>query len=422
MPLTNLGVSDFLTAWLPRRARPRLDTERKLRYKGSRPAALLPAADLTHCGGETMRIYAFDLMPWPYLETASIYPDANRLFDPQQGHELYAQHLRQIQEIEACGFDAICFNEHHASPYGLMPSPNLMAAAVSQRTQRLKIAILGNLPALHAHPVRLAEEIAMLDVMSGGRIVSGFVRGVTREYLAYSVPLEDARARVREAWDLIVKAWTEREPFAWHGEYFHYDRVSIWPRPLQQPHPPIVFPAESDEGLELAARHRVPTGAAYRSTAACLKIFERYRALARRQGWTPQPHHHYLLRHIYVAATREQARAEAEAHLHYFWQRLLSYHQGVLTLLGHPLPSPPTQGQHAEDLPFWEFDFDLCQREGISIIGTPEDVIQELRAQSQTLGCGVIMGLFQFGSMPHALAMKNIRLFAQEVLSEVQKA
>ena len=368
-----------------------------------------------------MRVYAFDLLPWPYLNAPSIYPDPNSLFDPAQGHDIYEQHLRQIEFIEECGFDAICFNEHHSAPYGLMPSPNLMAAAVAQRTSQIKIGIFGNLPALHAHPVRLAEEIAMLDVMSGGRIISGFVRGVTREFFAYNVPVPDARQRLGEAWDLIVKAWTTREPFSWHGKYFDYKHVCIWPRPLQQPHPPVVFPADSEEGLELAAGHRVPTGAAYRSTAKCLETFERYRAAAQRHGWTPQPHDHLLLRHIYVAESNERARAEAAEHLHYFWQYLMSYHQGIMRLLGQTLPQRPAVVRRAEDLPFWELDYDLCQREGLSIIGDPAYVIRELRAQEQALGCGVIMGLFQFGSMPHDLAMKNIRLFAKEVLPEVQK-
>src|SRR5919197_5533002 len=107
--------------------------------------------------------------------------------------------------MQVYGFDAVCMNEHHAKPYGLMPSPNLVAAALIQRTERIKIGILGNLPALHAHPVRLAEEIAMLDVMSGGRIISGFVRGVPQEYLALSVSLSDARERLGEGGGLVVK-------------------------------------------------------------------------------------------------------------------------------------------------------------------------------------------------------------------------
>ena len=203
-----------------------------------------------------MKVYAFDLLPWPHLSQPSYYPDPNSLFDPARGTRVYAEHLEQMALYEEYGFDAVCMNEHHSKPYGLMPSPNLIAAALTQRTKHIKIGILGNLPALHGHPVRLAEEIAMLDCMSGGRIISGFVRGVPQEYLALTIPLGEARDRLNEAWDLIIKAWTTHEPFSWRGKYWSYDHVSIWPRPLQQPHPPIVLPADSDEGLDTACASR----------------------------------------------------------------------------------------------------------------------------------------------------------------------
>jgi alkanesulfonate monooxygenase SsuD/methylene tetrahydromethanopterin reductase-like flavin-dependent oxidoreductase (luciferase family) len=109
-----------------------------------------------------MKVYGFDLLPWPHLDAPSYYPDSNALFDPARGQAVYAEHIDQMAMFEELGFDAICMNEHHAKPYGLMPSPNLIAAALTQRTKRIKIGILGNLPALHGHPVRLAEEIAML--------------------------------------------------------------------------------------------------------------------------------------------------------------------------------------------------------------------------------------------------------------------
>lgn len=368
-----------------------------------------------------MKVYAFDLLPWPYLDEASYYPDPNRLYDPRRGHELYEEHLRQMVLYEELGYDAICMNEHHAKPYGLMPSPNIMAAALTQRTTRIKIGILGNLPALHGHPVRLAEEIAMLDVMSGGRIISGFVRGVPQEYLALSVPLAEARERLNEAWDLIVKAWTTHEPFEWRGKHWSYDRVSIWPRPLQQPHPPIVLPADSDEGLETAARRRVGTGVAYRSVERSRATFERYRAFAAKHGWTPGPEHCHVLRNVYVAESNQRAREEAEAHLHYMFQKLLSYHRGSMKLFGQSPPPRPAEIRSAEDLPFYELDFDLCQKEGLSIIGDADCVTREIQAQMRAMGAGVFMGLFQFGSMPHALAEKNIRLFAAEVLPALRR-
>ena len=369
-----------------------------------------------------MKVYAFDLMPWPHLDAPSYYPDSNARFDPARGQQVYAEHLDQMALYEEYGFDAIGINEHHAKPYGLMPSPNLMAAALTQRTRHIKLAILGNLPALHANPVRLAEEIAMLDVMSGGRIISGFVRGVPQEYLALSGSLAESRTRLEEAWDLIVKAWTEREPFEWRGKHFSYERVSIWPRPVQQPHPPIVLPADSDEGLELAARRRVPTGAAYRSAARTRSIFDRYRAFAGRHGWTPAPEDCHVLRHVYVAETNARAREEAEPHLDYFWQKLLSYHRGSMRLLGQTPAPPPSEIRVAEDVPLYAFDFDLTQKQGITFVGDPDHVIREIRAQMRELGAGTLMALFQFGSLPHALACKNSKLFAERVLPELKRA
>jgi alkanesulfonate monooxygenase SsuD/methylene tetrahydromethanopterin reductase-like flavin-dependent oxidoreductase (luciferase family) len=369
-----------------------------------------------------MRVYAFDLMPWPHLDAPSHYPDSNARYDPARGHQVYAEHLEQMALYEEYGFDAIGINEHHAKPYGLMPSPNLMAAALTQRTRRIKLAILGNLPALHANPVRLAEEIAMLDVMSGGRIISGFVRGVPQEYLALSGSLGESRARLEEAWDLVVKAWTEREPFAWHGKHFSYERVSIWPRPLQQPHPPIVLPADSDEGLELAARRGVPTGAAYRSCARTKAIFDRYRVFAARHGWTPTPEDCHILRHVYVAETNARAREEAEPHLDYFWQKLLSYHRGSMKLLGQSPPVPPREIRVAEDLPLYAFDFELTQKQGITFVGDPDYVIREIRGQMRELGAGTLMVLLQFGSLPHPLACKNSKFFAERVLPELKRA
>jgi alkanesulfonate monooxygenase SsuD/methylene tetrahydromethanopterin reductase-like flavin-dependent oxidoreductase (luciferase family) len=260
----------------------------------------------------------------------------------------------------------------------------------------------------------------MLDCMSGGRIISGFVRGVPQEYLALGIPLAEARARLAEAWDLIVKAWTTHEPFPWRGKYWSYDHVSIWPRPLQQPHPPIVLPADSEEGLETAARRRVPTGVAYRSLARSKAIFDTYRAFAARHGWTPTPEHCLVLRHIYVAETNARAREEAEPHLDYFWGRLLSYHRGSMKLLGQSPPARPSIVRSAEEIPFHEFDFDLTQKEGLTFVGDPDYVAREIRAHMRELGAGVIMGLFQFGSLSHALARANIELFAKAVLPALQ--
>jgi alkanesulfonate monooxygenase SsuD/methylene tetrahydromethanopterin reductase-like flavin-dependent oxidoreductase (luciferase family) len=124
---------------------------------------------------------------------------------------------------------------------------------------------------------------------------------------------------------------------------------------------------------------------------------------------------------VYVAQTSARARAEAEPHLDYFWRKLLSYHRGSMTLMGQSAPPRPARVEKAEDIPLYEFDFDLCQTEGLSIVGDPDYVTREIRAQARELGVGVLVGLFQFGSLPHDLAVKNIRLFGERVLPELRR-
>ena len=150
-------------------------------------------------------------------------------------------------------------------------------------------------------------------------------------------------------------------------------------------------------------------------------VLDRYRELARKHGWSPGPEHCHLVRHVYVAETSARAREEAEPHLDYFWQKLLSYHRGSAALMGQSAPPRPARVEKAEDLPLYEFDFDLCQKEGLSIVGDPDYVTREIRAQARELGVGVLVGLFQFGSLPHDLAVKNIRLFGEKVLPELKR-
>jgi len=146
-----------------------------------------------------------------------------------------------------------------------------------------------------------------------------------------------------------------------------------------------------------------------------------YRAAAARHGWVPTPEHCLVLRHVYVAETNAQARQEAEPHLDYFWQKLLSYHRGSMALMGQSAPPRKAVIETAEDVPLYEFDFDLTQKHGMSIIGDPDYVTREIRAQSQALGAGTLIAFFHFGSMPSALAKKNIKLFSEQVLPEVKR-
>ena len=211
-----------------------------------------------------MKFVFFHLMPYRYLPddfdekyaTPSLtFP--NRFFDRKLGNQLYHRYLDELEHAERIGFDGIAVNEHHQSAYGLMPSPNIMAAALARRTERAQIMVLGNAIGIRGNPLRVAEEIAMLDHLSNGRIVSGFVRGIGWEYFGHSINPTRSRARFNEAHDLIIKAWTSDELFQWVSPNYEYRYVNIWPRPLQEPHPPIYIPgAGSTETMKWVAQHR----------------------------------------------------------------------------------------------------------------------------------------------------------------------
>ncbi|MCS6927048.1 MAG: LLM class flavin-dependent oxidoreductase, partial [Candidatus Binatia bacterium] len=197
-----------------------------------------------------MKVNWFHLMPYRWLPEdfreryRSVWVDIpSSLWDARRGHYLYNEYLDELEFAEQMGMDGICVNEHHANAYGLMPSPNLMAACLARRTSRANLIVLGDSIALYNPPIRVAEEFAMLDCISGGRLVAGFPVGTSMDdNFAYGIVPATLRERYYEAHDLIVKAWTTPEPFAFNGRYTQIRYVNVWPRPVQQPHPPIWVP------------------------------------------------------------------------------------------------------------------------------------------------------------------------------------
>src|SRR5438093_280897 len=190
--------------------------------------------------GSRMKFFMFHLMPYRDLpddfeehhDSAWVWVP-NELYDPETGAGYYREYLDQLAYAEELGFDGGCVNEHRQNAYGLMPSPNLIAAALTQRTSRVRIAIVGNALPLYDPPTRVAEEIAMLDLMSGGRIIAGQVIGGGPEYYSFSINPAEARTRFSEAHEIIMRAWTQPGPFEFYGEHYKLRYVNTWPRPLQ---------------------------------------------------------------------------------------------------------------------------------------------------------------------------------------------
>ena len=271
-----------------------------------------------------MRFFCFHLMPWAHLpeDFAQRYDSAwvtcpNSLYDPELGHPLYNRYLDELELADQLGFEGICVNEHHQNAYGNMPSPNIMAACLARRTQQAKLVILGNVLPLYDHPQRVAEELAMLDVITKGRVISGMVVGTGMEYFSDKINPTYARERFHEAHDLIVKAWTTEGPFAWEGKHCRFRYINLWPKPYQKPHPPIWIPGSgSPETMAWVARQRytymvLPTLAPFELRRQSAAYF---RECCEKTGYTARHEQIGWGIGVYVAETDEQARREYEPH------------------------------------------------------------------------------------------------------------
>src|SRR5262249_34824724 len=209
-------------------------------------------------------------------------------------------------------------NEHHQNCYGTMPSPNVMAAMLVRRTTRAKIAILGNGLPLRENPLRIAEEIAMLDVASGGRVISGFVRGISAEYFSPGINPTHSRERFWGPADLILKAGGGRGPLALDGKYSRYHYVNPGPRPIQKPPPPVWCPSQgSSETVEWAAQRRFPYLMVFTPIKRIAQIYGEYREACQRHGYTAS--RYQLTVNVPIVVAENDAKAAEIARKHTMW-------------------------------------------------------------------------------------------------------
>ncbi len=219
-----------------------------------------------------------------FRATALMFPNSH--YDPVAASRLYNEYIEHYLLAEDAGFDGIMLNEHHNAPFCMQAKANIMASVLAGMTRRVKLVMLGNPLPLAENPVRLAEELAMIDSISKGRLVSGFVRGGGTEQLAAGVNPAYNRERFEEAHDLIVRAWTERGPFRWEGEHYQHRVVNPWALPLQQPHPRIWIPGVvSTETIRFAARHRYPYIALNTSAEQSRRVWDMYDQIAAEVGY-----------------------------------------------------------------------------------------------------------------------------------------
>jgi alkanesulfonate monooxygenase SsuD/methylene tetrahydromethanopterin reductase-like flavin-dependent oxidoreductase (luciferase family) len=387
-----------------------------------------------------MKFHFFHLMPYPNLpadfrETyRSVWVDVPaKLFDPAVGHRAYNDYLDELEYAASVGFDGICVNEHHQNAYGMMPSPNLMAAALARRTSDVKLVLMGNSVALYNPPTRVAEEMAMLDVMSGGRLVAGFPVGTPMDTtFCYGQSPATLREKYREGVELILRAWTEPEVFSFNGKYTQLRYVNIWPRPMQKPRPPVWVPGgASVETWDFSLDHDfLYANLSYFGYQEGQKVMDGFWNAVDRHKLPRNPYRAGFLQFIAVADNDAEAeRLYAEPAL-YFYRRSLHIYPGYVNPPGYMSMATlkagiegqvsritNRAGARAEMATLsWK---DLIER-GYLVAGSPATVADRINDMADKLNVGHLMTLLHFGNTSKETTLYNTRMFAEKVIPRLR--
>jgi len=356
-----------------------------------------------------------------YRATWVDYP--NSVFDPEVGHALYRHHLRLMRLAEQLGFDGVAVNEHHNTHFSMTPAVSVMAGAIAAQTERVRILVAG-VPINLAYPNRVAEEYAMLDVLSGGRMEYAFPLGTGMEYWANAgqVNPATARARFRESLEVILRAWTEPGPFRHEGEFFTYRYLNPWPTPYQKPHPKIfIVGSGSIETVELAVEHGAGYSVVFVPIDAQLRAFDRMRELAAERGRAVAPDDLIVVAMVYVADTDEEATRELRPHVETFFS--WTHRVPPRYLLPPGYVSTPEFLRRASDTALahgteatWE---DMLAIMRIAC-GSPDTVADTIVQWARDAGCSRLNVIFELADMPEWKVVKSMTMFANEVVPRVR--
>ena len=345
----------------------------------------------------------------------------NSYFDPVKGHALYNRYLDELELADELGFDGVAVNEHHQTAYGLMPSPVVTASALARRTKHCRIAILGNAFCLRDNPLTLAEEHAMIDVITGGRLVTGFVRGVGTEYFSMGANPVHSLERHKEAAELVVRAWTETGPFSFEGKHFHLEYVNLWPRPFQQPHPPIWCPSQGSlETIEWAAHpdRKFVYLQNYSPRESVGRYLDMYRDIAlRKYGYEASSDRIGWGAPVYVGETDEQAVNEARPHIEALFNVLLPKATELMFFPpGYMSPESLTHILKHKKANSGGVTIESLMARGIIVVGSPDTVRKQIMDNHRDMGFQELVTMLTFGTMPAEMSEANIRRFAREVM------
>jgi alkanesulfonate monooxygenase SsuD/methylene tetrahydromethanopterin reductase-like flavin-dependent oxidoreductase (luciferase family) len=336
------------------------------------------------------------------------WPVPSGAYDREAGAQAYQGIIERLEYVEELGFDWVSVSEHHYSPRILTPAPIVTAAYIAARLRRITIALLGPIVP-QSNPVRVAEELAMLDNLAQGRLVVGLLRGTTNESLTYDLNPQEARERTDEGMELILRAWTEPQPFGWQGRHFQYRTVSVWPRPFQQPHPPTYALGTSREACEFAARHHLGCGVSYGPFEVVGKATRYYREQCARHGWTPAPGQILYRANMLLADTDDEAQALLRKQPN---QAPFAMRAGVRDAL-MTLDSRNIAGEARAPI--------VSGALPTTFIGSPDTVVEQVRRCREVVGAGVLdLSLHPPGSGDLDALMRSLDLFGKKVLPRIR--
>ena len=388
-----------------------------------------------------MKVSLFEQVPYRYLPegfedrySSVVTTPYHEIVDGTKMQESLVSGYEELMHAARSGFDGVTVTEHSQSVYDISPNPNLMAAAVAYAAQAegldVAITVLGRSLGKSREPLKIAEEYALLDCISGGRLIAGFPVGLGYEANQNgAVPAIETRDRYREHRELILKAWTEREPFAWNGKFEKYGQVNIWPRPIQQPHPPVWIPGTGTPGT-LTDILRRDYAFVYLSWAGPKlvgrQVFDRYWEMAEEQGKDANPYRLAFLQVVAVSETDERAEQEYARHLETHYRSGL----GTVPASGFGLPGyiEPAGVEHLVRNPgelglfasMRNVTYKEIVESQLAIVGSPATVADQIEEFVREFRVGNLLVMLQNGSMPRDLTMKNISLFAEEVLPRLR--
>jgi len=378
-----------------------------------------------------MRAWFFSENAYPDLPPEAEYESIrvtlpNHLYDPKKGAALYDRYISEWLIAEEEGLD-IMLNEHHQTPTCVDPAAPLVLAALARLTSKARLLLLGNPISNRRDPVRVAEEMALADILSHGRLEVGFVRGVPYELAAANSNPVRTNERHWEALDLIIKAWTERNgPFSHEGRFFHHRNINIWPRPYQDPHPPIWVSATSPGGAARVGSRGFVQATFLTGFGGTPRVYESYR-----QGWreagrgdvTPVNRLAYAPL-LYTSPDADRAKAGAEQLLWYLKANKVPVHYknppgyvpvdvNVRFMRG----AMPQLAASIKDL-----NVEKAIEAGIMFAGTPDQVFDQIKHfYGKVGGFGHMLLMGQAGFLNHEDTVHGIRTFAREVYPRLKE-